>query len=1853
LLNLLASKLSRSLTEFGELTSQKIADLNAAWDTLLEKATAKRFLLERTLLQLRAHRIVLELLQDTRSIETKWENQPTPQTLTDCRQQLSQVQADLHTIAAMKNALTAACEDAKDIKTDLSETLEASIAECYERLDQLEKSCKGHETLYSDRLEDIVCLHALRSECDWLSEKQSELQLWSVDSNDDDATARKLQKRLRTLDEEVALRSPAIEALLQKAPAEHHEQKQALAQMRDVVLAEKDDLRQRLGHALRVVEILDHCNTVEHWREEKVTALTSELVATEWNITRSLEKHRDVEIEVDVKAGIQSEMEFKLEKSDLPAETASKARKALRQSKTSIDAVRELAMERKALLVALLQFHEFLREVEALELQLNSCMVTMKSWNVSNESNDTTFQALSSKVSEIKDLSVTLQAHRDLCFELAENLLRLSKESELVSQKMIKSKKSRIDDIWAQFKEEIARREADLEVIRKFLETKTCLKEVLGMIQEKLSTISEDNERLQTLRVQGQYENYMRKHVLFESSLVAIESAVDGLPKFRDSRFPILDSLERDVKQKWDSLLRHTHAHKADLILKQSLCAFADICRDLLTWGETLLRTAPLASPGEEPASVGEAQTLCQNLDSTRLDIEGKENDFRTIVSDANAILQQFQQLREKGQPAGRDEDVNVRVQETLAMRQHVHDSWQTRKRFADQSLDFQYFAAEVRLLSGQLAKLETRVAQSRPLTDVADPLDERRVHSVTCKSLELLAQKLAQLRTQGAKLTAQKHFREKDVTKLLNDVTALMSSVEQKARARTEAIDRHIDYTAYVAEADERISWFENSIRLLDRGGHDRNNILVLRRLAETHGTSALTAKDIDAFVERGRRLAADDQVERICALRRQHQTALEQVLQRLAELQQVQLLERTLEGLEKWIGATRALCCTKPEAQKMEEEPCEELLKRLRMESAALDHKELELKDAEEAIGRLTDAKTKVSLQRRASQALADISSLRADLKTSESLLQASLKERKLRRDLADVAAVITNVVAFVDNVNSRSEWLQHRKQLKAQKGILHSQAPALERLQKEQVVLLESGRLSSDHENALGLCDEGLLRAEKLLRDEETSARIEEAIKRVSVEARKLDAVDGFLSNDMTEEALSLIANCEEQVKLIAVDLPEEPAAELAARAKELAGLKSQTLDKCQECQERVRSKEVSYLLLKRIGDVLSVLRNVKVLLGAHFEGESLRECREMIKTIEGERDKVNSQLAVTGELRAECASCPELPLLKPHLDECHSLANELSEAIIARLEGLNVALANLEIQERVAQVKSGLDECWSLGQQQASAADLDSIVRQHEDLCVRADALQDRVEDVMEAGDAIPEKSAETVSQLQSLDDEWQTLRKHLEERGRRLREATAERDAERKLRHCSERIAVVERALNDIAVTNVNDLATANNVERKLAILRAELTPLSSSLAEISALLKSEADSNSGMFDDLEQRLSRLETQADKQATSVTEAIAYHTFCRAVALETAWCAERLYAESVLLENLEKQNLLAMESLLKRLRLSESEVGQRQSAIDKLHQQGDSLVAHDTFKEGVTETLAKLDRRYSDLCAQMKANRKRLEEALLCEHFLLECSQVMTWIKEKESQLSQAQMLSDDLIETAVTNVESVQKELTMQEGALADIAVTRDNIAVKCSPQERDRARNVHESMCHAHNGLAQLLDRVRRELEERRTALTLREEIKPLHEKLTKLLDAATSQDYGTSVREADLLIEQLEVEWAQEPQLAQEVRALRQRYDHCGKEDAARNLSDVERLWDDVRDACQARLAALKGARVIHAFEEALRKLTEEVRLKLQTANQLCELDDEQFFSVHDKLPNIDYKMLKNEVRIYISLGI
>ncbi|XP_046388683.1 spectrin alpha chain, non-erythrocytic 1 isoform X4 [Ischnura elegans] len=354
-------------------------------------------------------------------------------------------------------------------------------------------------------------------------------------------------------------------------------------------------------------------------------------------------------------------------------------------------------------------------------------------------------------------------------------------------------------------------------------------------------------------------------------------------------------------------------------------------------------------------------------------------------------------------------------------------------------------------------------------------------------------------------------------------------------------------------------------------------------------------------------------------------------------------------------------------------------------------------------------------------------------------------------------------------------------------------------------------------------------------------------------------------------------------------------------------------------------------------------------------------------------------------------------------------------------------------------------------------------LERKLQKHEAFECELRSNEGRLRDLNKAGQRLVSernyRSGDVKRIMDDLNSAWEKLVAMSADKGRRLRQASAQHTYNRTLEDARLKLEEIETSLQSQEVGV--DLRSCNELLKKQQVIENDLDTWERRIGELVSLGQEMADDGHFDADTIRKssqqclnKFSTLKEPARLRREALEESLRYHKFTFEVDAEQQWVRERMpLAASEILGS----NLHQAQTLHKKHEKLKAEIVGHRPTMEKALASGKNLLEQKHPRSKEIEALCdSLKESWKDLEKKASERGKRLQLSLKAQQFFFEAGEVEGWLAERRDVLSSTDFGRDrDAATKLLTKHKALELELDTYSGIVAEMgrvanAMANDN-----------------------------------------------------------------------------------------------------------------------------------------------------------------------------------------------------------
>ncbi|XP_040070142.1 spectrin beta chain, non-erythrocytic 1 [Ixodes scapularis] len=1369
--------------------------------------------------------------------------------------------------------------------------------------------------------------------------------------------------------------------------------------------------RKKLELQLKAQTFYSEVNEIEAWMNEKKAVLTSsDFGRDEDAAVKLLTKQKALELEIDTYSGLIVEMTHQgqtmIDQSHPDSKIIANQMHTVNQEMKNLQ---RLSNARRQRLMEAKHTHEFFRESDELEDWISEQTQAALSEDYGKDYEH--LLVLQAKFEDRKLVVDTGEKRLEQCADLGRRLIT----AEVARSGEIERRLDRLEELWRGLSEALASRDQKLQAAGEIHRFNRDVGDALSRIQEKYAAIPEE-----TGKDLDATQGMVRRQEGFENDLVALEAQLQVLvddsvrlqAAYPGGNAEHIAEQQRLVVDQWSALQDKVARRKEQLKESLQFQKFLSMVRDLETWSRGLC--SELGAQETVRSATG-AQTLKSEHDQVMAEIEAREETFGDVLKFGKMMMD------ERHYAAA---EIQERLAQLLQARDALHLSWQRKKVYLDQLLDLHFFLRDAKQLDTLSAQQEVYLSGTEVGTTVEEVDANVKKHEAFEKLMATQDEKLQTLEQHGAKLVQQNHFDSPTIRKRMEEVAARRAHVKALSAAKRGKLGEGLLLAQFRRDAAEAEAWVGSRRKQLEAQEASLQ--------AELPSSLEEKVKQLQKHQAFQAELAAHE--GNIVAIRQKGETLLEKRHPASGEVREQ--LERLLGLWQELLAALRRRGRGLEEAQDM-----------LDFESQ-VDKVEAWIRDKElmvQAGDTGEDYEHCQALRRK----LDDVDS---DMRVDDGRIKNinTLADKLIREGRPNTSAT-----------QQRREKLNRK--WKALQGALDSYRAKLS-------AALEVHAFNRDVDDTYDRINEKAIvmstkEESKSLRAVESLQRRQDAVE------REMTTIDAKLKDHE--------ANCERLMKKHG-----ELAAPIRSKVSDVQENWKRLMTLCSERKQTLDSAYQLHKFLTELKALEAWVNDLIERMKSGGLGSNMQEAESLLELHQEHKAEMEGRQEAFERLQAFGAKL---------LREKHG-ASDVVEEGLGRLAALRRALG-AAWQERARLLRQGRDlqlfreqakqaEAWLSAKEAVlnnedlgdSVSSVDALMKKHAQFEQTMKAQGERLSQLEEFSRSLVEgghyDGPAIQAQCQALCSRRERLRENARLKHKRLGES---RQLQRFLRNVYEVEAWLNEKLQVACDENYRDPVNLPSKTKKHAAFEAEVQ---ANRGRVEAVAEEGQRLLQGDHYAAPQIAARLESTEKlwAQLLEQTRLKKERLQDSYQALLFNWMLDDLQTwmddvETQLQSEDHGKDLTSVQNLLKKQQLLETDITNHAEMMEQVKEQTANFEKNNHFlKDEIQERADSIVKRYTSLHEPLQIRRENLEEALQLQQFLRDVDDEMSWIREKESLASSADLGS------SLSSVQSLQKK---HQGLEAEIQA-HEPLVASVGSKGRQMMRSGHFAASEVEQRLAEL-----------------------------------------------------------------------------------------------------------------------------------------------------------------------------
>ncbi|XP_072283741.1 spectrin beta chain, non-erythrocytic 5 [Pyxicephalus adspersus] len=697
-----------------------------------------------------------------------------------------------------------------------------------------------------------------------------------------------------------------------------------------------------------------------------------------------------------------------------------------------------------------------------------------------------------------------------------------------------------------------------------------------------------------------------------------------------------------------------------------------------------------------------------------------------------------------------------------------------------------------------------------------------------------------------------------------------------------------------------------------------------------------------------------------------------------------------------------------------------------------------------------------------------LADVKTFMQNCQNIEALIQEKLKElqnsepfgnvdseeRQLKAHERDIEA-LERKIAYLKSMEESmrdtnpQESLAIRKQIEQMEKLLGKlKAEAQEKRNQVQKAKDKKIFLQDSHRQMLWVQDmkekltseemgTDVASAEQLLRDHQYLLKEIQGQKDRIIELQQMG--QAVLQSSASPEVRESLVNLIQEYNTL-IDLWVERKTKLEQ------GLELQQILREADSINAALSSHEAFLRVDDLGDQLDTVQS---LLNRHKQFE---------KVLDALKNRVDG-LRTNGETLVKNNHFAN-DLIKQRISDTQRRFNNLDDKSEERQKRLLDSLRLQEFNRDATELLVWMEEKYKIALDE-SYRDPTNILRKlkwHEAAEREMEANQVRFEDLVKIGNQLLKEDHYAKNSIQTKMSEvirkWEELKKKMSERGDKLRQAGQQEQLMELLQDAKVKIEKIEKVLQTPAAAH--DLRSSRDLlkeHRQLENESKELADKMNSIVSRAQKVATNHFNSQGIMDETMKYLRRFESLQEpltKRGELLQAKVNQYEFYHYFDLEMTWIAEKMpVANSTHVG----KSLDVAQSLLQKHKELQAEVNVHTQQLYRVLEMGKSLIGgHHPESRNIAEKNKQLQAAWSELEEACEKRMRRLQESISFHQFLLDISDMDSWIAEKLPLVSSKDYgKEEDATLKLMKKHKDIQHEIELYQNLADDLGRTGQNL----------------------------------------------------------------------------------------------------------------------------------------------------------------------------------------------------------
>lgn len=293
----------------------------------------------------------------------------------------------------------------------------------------------------------------------------------------------------------------------------------------------------------------------------------------------------------------------------------------------------------------------------------------------------------------------------------------------------------------------------------------------------------------------------------------------------------------------------------------------------------------------------------------------------------------------------------------------------------------------------------------------------------------------------------------------------------------------------------------------------------------------------------------------------------------------------------------------------------------------------------------------------------------------------------------------------------------------------------------------------------------------------------------------------------------------------------------------------------------------------------------------------------------------------------------------------------------------------------------------------------------------------------------------------------LNQKWRELLAVSEDKGRKLEQASLQREHNRSIDDAKKKLDELQNALQ--SKDTGNDLRSCKDLITKHGLLESECNIWEQKVEELvkggDEIAHDHFNAKNIKYEtkEVQNRFKDLSLPMKNRRDELEEGLNFHKFVFELDAEFQWINDHTPAAT---STEIGQNLHQAQSLFKKHKKLEAEINGHQPMINKALETGNTLVKQNHPEKGKVQTLCKkLEESWNELESHASDRGRKLEMSLKAQQYLFDASEIETWLGEKNNVLRSTDYGRDrDSTTKLLTKHKAIELELDTYSGIVNEM-----------------------------------------------------------------------------------------------------------------------------------------------------------------------------------------------------------------